>query len=224
MAGIFFRTIFIYLFLMTILRVLGKRQIGELEVSELVSTLLLSELAALPISNPEIPILFAIIPVLLILSIEIILTFLKNKSPFLKKLFEPRPIFLIDRGNLVPTALTHARISVEELLGELRLQGVGDIADVYYAILEESGQMSVLLKKGASPLVPNDLSLTLAESGIAHPLILDGEICEDNLVRIGRSKHWLREELTKQNVTPSEVFLCTINDIGKLYIKKRKKV
>ncbi len=222
MAGIFFRTLFIYLFLMTILRILGKRQIGELEVSELVSTLLLSELAALPIANPEIPILFAIVPIFLILSIEIILTFLKNKSPFLKKLFEPRPLFLIDRGNLMPSALTHARISVEELLGELRLQGVGDIQDVYYAILEESGQLSVLLKKAASPTTPDDLALSPAEKGIGHPLILDGVICEENLTRIGRDKHWLQKELSKRKATQDEVFLCTVNDAYEIYIKKRK--
>ncbi len=225
MTGIFFRTLIIYILLLTVLRVLGKRQVGELEVSELVSTLLLSEIAALPIDNSDIPLLSAVIPILLILSLEIIITFLKNKSVILKRLFEMRPTILIDKGELKIRELTRARMSVEELLGELRLKGATELSDVYYAILEESGQMSVILRQEKQPLTAEGLITPEEERGIAHPLILDGAVCTSNLERLGKSEGWLISRLKDEGVTTGidGVFLCTVNDADEFYIIKRKK-
>lgn len=223
MASILIRTVIIYVFLSVVLKVLGKRQVGELEVSELVSTLILSEVAALPLSDPDIPLLYATVPILIILSIEISLTFLKNKSPVLKRIFESRPNFLINKGSLCEDELSRVRISLDELIGELRLKGVGDISDVYYAILEQNGQLSVILKKENEPVTPKMLGIKTTESGIAHPLILDGDVCRENLIRMQKSEQWLAAECKKKNCRIDEVFLCTLNDSGSLSIIKRKK-
>jgi len=222
MGVIFFRTIIIYTLLSVVLRMLGKRQVGELEVSELVSTLILSELAALPIDDPDIPLLYALIPISLILSLEITVTFLKNKLPIFKRIFETRPSFLIERGNIRQDELQKLRISLDELLGELRLQGYGDPADIYYAILEQNGQLSVIPRAEKSAPLREDLSLKVTEEGMAHPLIIDGVIYEDSLKRVKRSKAWLVHACRKKGYELKEIFLCTMNDAGDMRIYKRK--
>ena len=166
MASIFFRVIIIYFILTLFLRIMGKRQVGELELSELVTTLLLSEIAALPIDDPDIPLSHAIVPILLIFSLEVIITYLKTKCNPLKRIFESKPVFIIEKGRINQGELAKNRISIGELLGELRIQGVANINDVYYAILEQNGKLSVVQKnKTVSP-----------DPGLPHVLIADGEI------------------------------------------------
>ena len=144
MASMVIRTLIIYVLLNITLRIMGKRQIGELDVEELVSTLLISEIAALPIDDTDIPLFNAIIPVVLILSLEIILSTLKNKSEKLKRRIEGEPSYIIYKGKLMQKNLADNRISINELLSELRVQGAADISDVYYAVLEQNGTMSVI--------------------------------------------------------------------------------
>lgn len=146
------RTVLIYLFLIIGMRLMGKRQIGELQLSELVTTLLLSEMASLPATDPNIPLAFSILPVSLLLLLEIILPFLAARFPFLKKMIDVVPSILIRKGEIDPGEMSRMRISMDELLSQLRLKGVGDLRDVDYAILEQSGQLSVLLKREKQPL------------------------------------------------------------------------
>ena len=134
---------------------MGKRQLGELDVGELVSTLLISEIVAIPIDDPDIPLLNAIIPTLFIISIEIIISTLKNKSEKLKNTIEGVPSYIIYKGRLSQKALLENRISINELLAELRTQGIGDISEVEYGIIEQGGQLSII-KKDASPLFHPD--------------------------------------------------------------------
>ena len=136
MASIFIRSIIIYVFLGFSLKMMGKRQIGELEVGELVSTLVVSEVAVLPIADPDVPLLNAIVPIVLVVCLEIIISSVKNKSEKLKKCIEGEPVFLIFRGKLIQSALADNRMSVNELLCEVRMQGIANINDVYYAVLE----------------------------------------------------------------------------------------
>lgn len=208
MASIFVRTLIIYVLIAFALRIMGKRQIGELEVSELVSTLLISEIASLPIADPDIPLLNAVIPVLFIFSLEIIISSLKNKSEKLKKLVEGEPIFLIYKGAFSQKAMRDNRLSVNELLCEARLQGVGDINEIYYAILEQNGQIS-FLEKGKN-------------ENIATPLIIDGEIKEEGLSQRGISKKRLYKELKSRGASLEKVFLMTYDDNEKIniYIKE----
>ena len=207
MASIFFRTLVIYFLLSFTLRIMGKRQIGELEVSELVSTLLISEISALPIADPDIPILNAVIPLLLILALEIIISSLKNKSESLKKLVEGEPIFLIYKGKISEKALKDNRLSVNELLCEARLQGVGDINDINYAILEQNGQISIL-KKG--------------KEKIAIPILIDGELREDTLKDAGISKNSVLQELDRRKLSKEKILLMTSDENKKfnIYLKE----
>ena len=207
MVSIVIRTIIVYILLSILLRIMGKRQLGELDVSELVSTLLVSEIASIPIDNPDIPLLNAIIPILLIFSVEIITSTLKNKSEKLKNLIEGRPEYIIYKGRLLQSVLKDNRISINELLSELRTQGIGNIDDVFYATIEQNGSLSVL-KKG--------------ESDMAHILIIDGKTIDKNLTSLGYSKEWLTEQLENHIITKEQVFLMTVSDQGRVGIIKKE--
>ena len=207
MVSIVIRTLIIYILLTFTLRIMGKRQLGELNVGELVSTLLISEIAAIPIADPDIPLFNAIIPLFLILSLEIILSTLKNKSEKLKNSFEGKPTYIIYKGRLLQKALSENRISINELLAELRCQGIGDVSEVEYAIIEQNGSLSVIKK---------------AENNMSHPLIIDGEIIINAMESENKTSAWLREKLNKEKVRLEEVFLMTITDDGKTTIIKKE--
>ena len=208
MVSIVIRTLIIYVLLTLSLRIMGKRQLGELNVGELVSTLLISEIAAIPIADPDIPLLNAIIPLFFILSLEIILSTIKNKSEKLKNSFEGKPSYIIYKGRLLQKELCENRISINELLSELRCQGVGDISEVEYAIIEQNGSLSVF-KKNA-----NDMT---------HPLIIDGKTIDDVLATERKSQAWLLQKLNENNIDQEEVFLLTISDDEKINIIKKDK-
>ncbi|MBE6644363.1 MAG: DUF421 domain-containing protein [Ruminococcaceae bacterium] len=209
MASIFIRTVIIYIFLVFTLKIMGKRQISELEIGELVSTLVVSEVAALPIADPDIPILNAIIPIIIIACLEIIISSVKNKSEKLKGLVEGEPIFLIYRGKLIQSALADNRMSVNELLCELRMQGVADIKDIYYAVLESNGKISVFQKSDSS--------------SFSHTVIVDTETDKKTLAYLGYDDAWLTKELKKHNAKSADVFLMTANDNGETYIIRKEK-
>lgn len=212
MITIFIRTFIIYIIITLVLRIMGKRQVGELEASELVSTLLLSEIAALPISEPDVPLLFAVIPVLLIVSLEIIVTYSKNKLDILKKIFEGKPSIIIYKGKLDQKELERMRISLQELISELRLQGIMDISQVEYAILEEKGKLSTLLKPEYQPLSASDLKLNVSGGGMAHSLIADGSYNRDTLKRLGINEKDVDNICTSYNCKAKDVFLLTLDD------------
>lgn len=207
MASIFVRTIFIYLFLSISLKIMGKRQLGELDIAELVSTLVISEVAAIPVADPDIPIMNAIVPVLLIVCLEIILSSAKNKHEKFKKYVEGDPIFLIYKGEVQQRALAKNRISINELLSEMRMQGIGEIKDAYYAILEQNGKISVFKK----------------EDGFAHTLIVDAVEHEAAMQRLGYDGEKINETLRELKVDKSEVFLMTLDDEDNIYIVRKEK-
>ena len=206
MASILVRTVVIYLLLSFSLRIMGKRQIGELDASELVSTLLISELAAIPIDDPDIPLLNAIIPMLFILSVEIIISTVKNFSNKFKNVLDGTPVYIIYKGKILQNVLNENRISINELLSEMRIQGIGDVTDVEYGIFEQNGKLSLIRKD---------------DTALAHLIIIDGSIEKNNLKKLGYNEKWLYKELEKSKLKLEEVFLMTLNDDGKVnFIKK----
>jgi len=217
------RTVIIYLLLVLALRATGKRQIGELEISELVSTFLISEVAAAPIGNQEIPLSFAILPIFTIISLEIIVSFLSTRSSLMKKLFLGSPIILISRGKLQQKELSKARMSVEELLSELRQNGVTDIEEAAYAILENNGKLSVTPQAKYKPATVRDLKLSIPESGIAHALIIDGTVKQEALRGSGKTIEWLHQTVEERGIALKEIFLLTVDDTDKVRIIRKDK-
>lgn len=216
-----FRTIFIYTFITIILRLMGKRHIGELEISELVGTLLISEVASMPIENQDIPACFAIIPIITIATIEIAMSIILIKFPRLKNFVSTRPGTLIEKGVLDQKELTRSRLSIEELISELRQQGITDLADVNYAVHEPNGKISVLTKSSQKPLCASDVGIAPEDKGIMHVLISNGYINHHNLRRHSKTKQWLEREVLKHNCTIAQTFLFLIDDIGGTYIIRK---
>ncbi len=200
MAAILIRTVFIYLLLLAVMRISGKRQIGELQISELVTTFLISDIASYPLTNPGIPILHAVIPLLTLISMEIIFSFLTTKISVLKKLLDGKPSVIIRRGKISKKEMTRMRLSVEDLLCELRLKNIASIDEADYVILEQNGQISVFPKK---------------ESALSHPVIVDGILNPDGLKEAGKDRRWLKTTLKQYGITQiREVFLLSVTHNG----------
>ena len=204
LASIFIRTFILYIFLAICMKIMGKRQIGELEINELVTTFVISEVAALPIADPDIPLLNAIIPILLIVCLEIIISSVKNKSEKLKKYIEGEPTFLIYRGKMLQDALADNRISVNELLTEARVQGIADIGDAEYAVLEQNGKISIFEKNSAKRF--------------SQAVIIDKEINHNSLKMLGYDETWLNSKLECKKITKDDVFLMTATPSGDINI------
>ena len=215
MLTILIRLILIYIVLIGTMRIMGKRQIGEMQVSELVTTILLSELAAGPIADADIPLVFAVIPIGALVSIEVIIS-------FLKPIFDGKPSILISNGRLNTEEISRVRISIEELLSQLRIAGISDIDDVNYAILEQNGQLSVIEKKSRQAVTNEDLGKKPTETGIAHAVVVDSKISDFDLGIIGKSREWLSERLTRRHANIEDVVLFTVDDSGKENLIKRK--
>jgi uncharacterized membrane protein YcaP (DUF421 family) len=192
LATIIIRTLIIYGILIAAMRLMGKRQIGQLEVSDLVSTLLLSELAALPIENHDIPLIYSIIPTVLLMSIEIFTAALQGRFPRLKNLFSPRPSILIRMGQPDFAELKKCRMSSDELLIALRKSGTTDISEIAYAILEQDGSVSVLPKAYAKPATAKDVAAGNTESGMYRIIVDKGEFNDASLQDLG----WSREKVS----------------------------
>ena len=205
---VFIRTVVIYVLIIVVVRLMGKRQIGELEVNELVSTLLISEIGALPISDTDIPLLPSLIPSLFIASAEVMISIVKNKSALLKRAVEGEPTYIIYKGRVLQKALDQNRISINEVLTEMRTQGIANLSDVYYGILEQNGKLS--------------LTQTKNKDSFAHPIILDRVVDEAAMRHLGYNDQWLNKELKQHGLKLDEVFLMTVNDAGKTEAIRRE--
>jgi uncharacterized membrane protein YcaP (DUF421 family) len=196
MSAMFFRTAIVFIILTLSMKLMGKREIGELEVGELISALLISEICSMPIDDPDIPILNAIIPVIFLVSLEIIISFIKNKSRRLKRAIDGSSSYLIRDGKLMPDEFIKNRISIEEFYSAIRQTGVGSVCEIKHCILEANGKISVIQSD-----VPTDI-----------PVIIDGEINEKAAQELGLDDRSIRRILGK---TPaSKVFILARRDDG----------
>jgi uncharacterized membrane protein YcaP (DUF421 family) len=186
--------------LLTVMRLSGKRQIGEIQTSELVTTFLLSDIASYPLTDPAIPILNAVIPIFTIIPLEIIFSFLTTKSARLKSIVDGKPSIVILHGKIQKQEMSRARLSMDDLLCELRLKNIASAADVDYAILEQNGQISVFPKK---------------EAPLSHAVVIDGAVNEVLLQKIGKNRHWLYQTMKEKNIARlRDIFLLSVTDSG----------
>lgn len=218
MATAFVRTILLYVILIIGIRALGKRQIGELEPIELVMTLLISDLASVPMQDFGIPLINGVVPILTLLSLSMLLSFFSMRSIRFHRLVCGNPTTLIDNGVIRQDALRRNRFTLDELLEELRAQGVTDLETVKYAVLETNGQLSVLLRADASPATPRQLGRTVRDD-VYLPVVLvnDGRVLTNALADRGLDMAWLQRTLQGRGFhSPREVLLLTIDGAGKV--------
>ena len=212
MLTILFRTIIIYIILMIVMHLMGKRQIGELEISDLVTTFLLSEIASLPITDTNIPVAFAIIPMIVLLTFEVSSSWFLSRFPFLKNFLSARPATLVQNGRINRREMLRARISLDELIGELRQSGIADISEVRYAILEQNGKITVIQEEKYKPLSANHFNIEVCDNGIDHIVISNGFINRYNLKLLSMTKHDIRDILSARDIKQSNVYLMLIDD------------
>ena len=224
MMTAFARTVILYFLIMIGLRLMGKRQIGELEPGELVLTMMISDLATVPMQDFGIPLLAGVIPILTLLALSMLLSQLSLTSLRFRRLVCGTPSILIRDGQLQQAAMRKNRYTVDELLEELRGQGCSSIEDVKYAVLENSGQLSVLPWTRRQPPTAQQLGLEVEES-VTLPVVLinDGRLLRRNLSAQGLDGAWLRETLREQGVaTHKEVFLLTLDEAGQVTCIKKE--
>ena len=221
MTTILFRTLIIYISLILIMRLMGKRQIGELEVTDLVTTLLISEIASLPITNHEIPVLGAVIPMITLLVLEVLSSWVLVRFPRLRGLVSATPTVIIQHGKLDQKALCELRLSVEELMSEIRQQGLTELSQVECAILEKNGKLTILPKRQFAQPTAEQLNIDAAQDELMHIVYCNGVYSKMGLRLIGKDRSWLDSELSRRELNPESLFCVTANESGKLFwIKK----
>lgn len=211
---ILIRLVLVYILLTLTVRLMGKRQIGEMQMSELVVAFMLSELATMPITDTTVPLLYSVLPILLLAIMEILTSFAFLHSPTLSRIVTGTPQIVIRYGNINRKVLKNCRMTLSELMGELRLKGYPDPADIAYAILEENGRLSVIPRASAQPPRADELSMQVRESGISHTVIADGIISETGMKLASVSEGQVYAYLKKRKTEPNDVFLLTVNNVG----------
>lgn len=210
--GIIFRTTVIYLVIWFLFRMMGKREVGELSVLDLVVSIMIGDIAVLSFEDLEKPFIRQTIPMFVLAFLQITLAFASLKSVKLRNLMDGKPQIIINQGKIDEKAMRRQRYNFDDLLTQLREQGIIDINEVQFAILETSGKLSVIKKSDEEG----------SESQVPFPLIVDGEIQEKNLNKIGKNHFWLLNQLKEHGETKvKEISICGYID-GQIYIDKNE--
>lgn len=203
------RAFLLYIIIIFAVRMMGKRQISEMQTSELVITLLMSNIASIPMQDTEQSMLSGIIPIMVLLVCEILISYLMLKKSGIRRLICGKPVIVINDGTVDQQAMKELRISTEDLYEQLRQKDVFDISEVAYAILETNGQMSVFKKSMYSPLTVGDLEIQKEDTVLQVTIVSDGEIAKSSLKVCGLGTNWLYETLKNENIALKDVFIMT---------------
>ncbi len=215
------RTGILYSLLILAVRLLGKRQIGQMEPSEFVVTMLLANLATIPLEETDVPIWHGIVPIALVFSGELLIAWLTTCSPFFRRVFCGKPEILIDNGKICYKALKKNRVNLDELTMHLREKEIFDLSEVKFAILETNGQLSTLLYAKNRPADARSAGIKVTDTELPVTLISDGKLMRENLSVAKKSIFWVEKELKKRNCRLSQVLLMTVDSSGKIHFVKR---
>jgi uncharacterized membrane protein YcaP (DUF421 family) len=220
---VFFRTLILFSLVVVVMRIMGKRQIGELQPFELVVAIMISELAAVPMADIEIPLLDGIIPILTLLLAQVFLAYLTLISNKARTIICGRPSILIEKGTIIESELRRLRININDLLEQLRVKNYANIRDVDYAILETNGQMSIIPKGACEAIKKQDLGLKGPDPGLPLTLIIDGMVVKHNLRLFKLTEKELLEKLKEQGVSSlQQIFFASIDTTGTITWQKKE--
>ena len=219
----FVRAIIIYILVLIVMRLMGKREIGQLQPFELVISIMIADLASIPMTDPGVPIFNGVVPILGLLAMHLLITVLNIKSVNIRKFTCGKPTILIYRGRIDEEALKKERFTVSELQERLRGKDVFNLGDVEFAILETNGEVSVILKPNKRNATPEDFSIEPDYEGLPYDLIVDGKIMYDNLNKIGKDERWLLKQIVKFKVTPDNVLIATMDGKGNFFCQKKER-
>ena len=211
MLNTIIRVVILYLFVSASIRIMGKRNIGELQPTELVITLLLSEFAAIPIEDNSVPLINSLIPVMILISLEIINSVISMKSIKFRNISDGNAVLIIKDGKLDQQQLRNLRFTVDDVLSALRQKDVFDINEVAYAVIETNGTLSVLLKPQFQNATKQDVKVKTKSDGYTCPVIIDGVVLKKNLDVLEINKEDIEKILEKKKVHKKQIFLMNID-------------
>jgi uncharacterized membrane protein YcaP (DUF421 family) len=221
---IFLRTLVIYLVILAVIRLMGKREVGQLSTFDFVVAIMIAEIAVLPLEQIEMPLFLAFIPILTLVGAEMFLSYLCLKIHWIREVIDGAPSILIHRGKIIEQEMRKLRYNMNDLLSQLREKSIVDVSDVEYAILETSGELSVILKSDRQPLTPRDLGLETAPVYLPLPVVFDGEVCHQNLKSLERDENWLRQELLrKKGLRPKDILFASFHPQRGFYISLKER-
>lgn len=215
------RTVLLYVLIVFAVRVMGKRQLSELQPSELVVTLIIADIASIPMEDNSRPLLSGMVPMLILVALEIIVSVLMMKIPKFRKIVCGSPVMIIENGKLLQKEMKRLRITTEDLCVQLRQQGVFSLNDVEYCIAETNGNLSVLQKPDKRNPTAEDLDITIEDTGIETVIINDGEFLNNSLRLSNTNVNQIKKILKRENTELKDVFIMTFNQAGDYKIIKK---
>ena len=223
MLVIFVRSIILYIIILIVMRMMGKREIGQLQPFELVIAIMIADLASIPMTEGGVPISNGIVPILGLLVMHLAISAINMKSIKMREIICGKPSILIYRGRIDEKMLRKERFTINELEERLRGNNVNNIGDVEYAILETSGQLTVIQKPNKRNAIPEDFNIMPEYEGIAYDLVIDGKIMNENLEKINKDYNWLKKETSKFGFLPEEALIITLDGKGQYFCQKKEK-
>ena len=217
----FFRAIILYILVLVVMRLMGKREIGQLQPFELAISIMIADLATIPMTDIGIPITNGIIPILGLLIMHLLISLINMKSMKAREIICGKPSILIYRGKINENALKKERFTINELQERLRGNNIVNLGDVEYAILETSGQVTVIQKPNKRNATPEDFNIMPEYEGISYDLVVDGKIMNQNLKILGKNEQWLKKEVKKFGFKPEDALVVTIDGKGQLFCQKK---
>lgn len=218
----FFRSIVLYIIVLIVMRLMGKREIGQLQPFELAISIMIADLASIPMADIGIPIFNGIIPILGLLTMHLIISLLNLKSMKAREIICGKPSILIYRGRINEKVLKKERFTINELEERLRANNVFNLGDVEYAILETSGQVTVIQKPEKRNTTPQDFKIVPEYEGIPYDLVVDGKIMHANLREIGKDYNWLKKQVEKFKMKPEEALVVTMDGKGQIFCQGKE--
>ena len=207
----FFRTVIVYLVLIASIRLMGKRQVGQMEPSEFVVTMLMANLASIPMEDSSVPLSAGLVPILTVLALELILAILSMRSILIRKMLCGKPVILIENGKILRENLKRTRVTLDELTGHLREKDVLDPRAVQYAILETNGNLSVFPYPKDRPASASEAGIQAKPQSLPYTLVSDGRIVHPNLNLIGKDESWIRKLLAQRHCTVEDTLLLMVD-------------
>lgn len=217
----FFRAVILYIFVLIVMRLMGKREIGQLQPFELAISIMIADLATIPMSEIGVPITNGIVPILGLLLMHLIISILNMKSLRARQIICGKPRILIYRGKIDEKALKKERFTINELQERLRGKDITSLGDVEYAILETSGDVTVIKKPEKRGTIPEDFNIQPDYEGITYDLVIDGQVMYDNLKAIGKNYEWLKKEVGKFKIKPEDALVVTIDGKNQIFCQAK---
>lgn len=223
MLVLFFRVFIVYVMVVLVVRMMGKRQVAQMQPFELVVTILIADLAAIPMGDNSIPLIYGVVPIITLLAIQVLVSYLSIKNENIRELICGKPSLIINKGQIIQSEIKRLRINMNDLLEQLRGKEYPDLSDIEFAILETNGVISVIPKANKRTATVEDLGMQPQPVELPVTLVVDGEVIAHNLEKLGHDQAWLDKMLKEQHIDRvDQVFYAFLSSNRQFYVQKKE--